>query len=635
MDDFSIKSGGVGETPVRGGSLASSGKTGGFAGSLGGLAATFTELMKKMGGHANGSLSAATAQAELSAGESQDVARVDDDDRDDPAPERAEKSRNQDDRPRPERADTRRDDRDEIRTGDQEKAPEKDGIDARSDSQGADSNDRKPVAKDKGSEDRAGTADKGAGDDKNAATDQSQGSTRKAGSDANDSAAQGQGQAAGKRVKKAPGTASTSQQQAQMILAGLASAHTETQTQTGQVGAEQKMQANGDANRGEIGQTVAADAQAAAGKKTAGAGGIDLRNTHAGQTQAAQGQNGQDPTKGQSQGQSQGQFQNVAGNQDAGGNVAAATVKSAEGAARQAADLARMTGDGNRIAIDVNVTDEANTLLSKPGTILSASTVGAKDNTAAGQHGQPAVQSAAVAAQAAGTTGQQGSTQSNGSNQGQQSAQQASQIQGASTDAKGPGQAGVHTGQGGQAAQAEGGAPVASGNAANETNQTHKTAQTQATAQTQRPAVHNPAFVDQVSVHITKAVKEGIDKINIQLRPASLGRIDVEMEVGQDGRISATVTADNKATLDLLQRDARGLERALQDAGLQTDAGSMNFNLREQNDGRGDGTGKGSSSPTQLADTAPEAPAGNSLESILASEYRSGVRADGRVDIRI
>jgi flagellar hook-length control protein FliK len=34
-----------------------------------------------------------------------------------------------------------------------------------------------------------------------------------------------------------------------------------------------------------------------------------------------------------------------------------------------------------------------------------------------------------------------------------------------------------------------------------------------------------------------------------------------------------------------MQRDSRSLERALQDAGLQTDAGSLSFNLRNNNGG--------------------------------------------------
>jgi hypothetical protein len=40
------------------------------------------------------------------------------------------------------------------------------------------------------------------------------------------------------------------------------------------------------------------------------------------------------------------------------------------------------------------------------------------------------------------------------------------------------------------------------------------------------------------------------------------------------------ITADNKETLDMLQRDRASLEQALADAGLKADAGSLSFNLR-------------------------------------------------------
>ena len=89
-------------------------------------------------------------------------------------------------------------------------------------------------------------------------------------------------------------------------------------------------------------------------------------------------------------------------------------------------------------------------------------------------------------------------------------------------------------------------------------------------------------MLEQVSVTIQKAIKDGTDRITIQLRPAELGRIDVRIEVAGDGRTLVHVAADRSDTLDLLQRDARDLARALQDAGLRADAGNLQFSLREQ-----------------------------------------------------
>lgn len=110
-----------------------------------------------------------------------------------------------------------------------------------------------------------------------------------------------------------------------------------------------------------------------------------------------------------------------------------------------------------------------------------------------------------------------------------------------------------------------------------------------------RSAVLPQAVTHQVSVHITTAVRGGHDHIEIQLQPESLGRVEVRLDVGADNRVAAMVLADSREALDTLRADARGLERALQDAGLKTDSGSLSFGLRNP-DGGG---GRGSYSPPQ------------------------------------
>lgn len=89
--------------------------------------------------------------------------------------------------------------------------------------------------------------------------------------------------------------------------------------------------------------------------------------------------------------------------------------------------------------------------------------------------------------------------------------------------------------------------------------------------------------VDQINVQIQKAVKEGSNTININLKPAELGRVEIRLEVAADGKVTAVVTADNKDTLQMLQREARDLAKSLNDAGLQSDAGDLDFNLRGEN----------------------------------------------------
>ncbi|MCF8466039.1 MAG: flagellar hook-length control protein FliK [Sneathiella sp.] len=96
-----------------------------------------------------------------------------------------------------------------------------------------------------------------------------------------------------------------------------------------------------------------------------------------------------------------------------------------------------------------------------------------------------------------------------------------------------------------------------------------------------RMAAHLPV-AEQVSTQISAAIKEGSDRIKISLHPSELGRVDVKLDVGHDGRVIAVVTVDKQETLDMLRQDARSLERALQDAGFQTGSNSLNFGLRQQ-----------------------------------------------------
>jgi flagellar hook-length control protein FliK len=84
----------------------------------------------------------------------------------------------------------------------------------------------------------------------------------------------------------------------------------------------------------------------------------------------------------------------------------------------------------------------------------------------------------------------------------------------------------------------------------------------------------------QLTGRIEQAVSEGQTTLTVRLDPESLGRVEVKLEL-QDGRVTASIAAERPATLDLLQRDARLLERAVQQSGLQLSDAGMQFSLRE------------------------------------------------------
>ncbi|TAD91572.1 MAG: hypothetical protein EAZ99_02690 [Alphaproteobacteria bacterium] len=88
--------------------------------------------------------------------------------------------------------------------------------------------------------------------------------------------------------------------------------------------------------------------------------------------------------------------------------------------------------------------------------------------------------------------------------------------------------------------------------------------------------------IDQVATGVFRAATEGTGKVQIALTPQNLGRVEVDLEIREGGHVVATVTAERPETLDLLRRDAHALERALSDAGLKTDSGSLQFGLKGQ-----------------------------------------------------
>lgn len=96
-------------------------------------------------------------------------------------------------------------------------------------------------------------------------------------------------------------------------------------------------------------------------------------------------------------------------------------------------------------------------------------------------------------------------------------------------------------------------------------------------------------LVDQIKVKITKAFKDGADKIEIILRPKELGTIRVRLETDKDGKTTVHLTASRAETIDMLQRDVSALKQALNDAGLNTGDQAFTFNYRgeeQQNSSR-------------------------------------------------
>lgn len=98
-----------------------------------------------------------------------------------------------------------------------------------------------------------------------------------------------------------------------------------------------------------------------------------------------------------------------------------------------------------------------------------------------------------------------------------------------------------------------------------------------------------PVPVNALAVDIATRAAAGNTSFQIRLDPAELGRIDVRLDVDKHGRVTSHLTVDQPATLDMLRKDAPQLQRVLEDAGLKTGDGGLQFSLRDQSSQGGQG----------------------------------------------
>ncbi len=133
-----------------------------------------------------------------------------------------------------------------------------------------------------------------------------------------------------------------------------------------------------------------------------------------------------------------------------------------------------------------------------------------------------------------------------------------------------------------------------------------------------------------LAVEIAARSQSGAKQFDIRLDPPELGRVEVRLSIDATGKASAHVSADQPQTLDLLQKDAPTLTRALRDAGLNVSQNGLNFSLRQQQGDAGasgnQGRGGNSRSFTLTANSSIDA-------TQTGATYRGP--ADGRLDIRV
>lgn len=148
-----------------------------------------------------------------------------------------------------------------------------------------------------------------------------------------------------------------------------------------------------------------------------------------------------------------------------------------------------------------------------------------------------------------------------------------------------------------------------------------------------RQHLQNLPVHDQVALSIQRSLRDGNGSITLQLSPTELGRIHVKLNIDEENNVQASVVVERPATLDLLQRDMKALERALQEAGLKAGPGDLSFSLQggdaeafARDFGSGNGTGSGGRGLAS-EDGVEDLPAGTAAPVIATG--------DGWVDVQV
>jgi|GEM_PF-3655745 len=104
----------------------------------------------------------------------------------------------------------------------------------------------------------------------------------------------------------------------------------------------------------------------------------------------------------------------------------------------------------------------------------------------------------------------------------------------------------------------------------------------QSTPATQLRAAGYTSPTQSVAIQIAAKAQNGAQQFEIRLNPPELGRVDVRLEFTKEGQVTTHLIVERPETLDLLSKDARQLEKALGDAGVNIENEGLTFSLQDQ-----------------------------------------------------
>jgi flagellar hook-length control protein FliK len=144
-------------------------------------------------------------------------------------------------------------------------------------------------------------------------------------------------------------------------------------------------------------------------------------------------------------------------------------------------------------------------------------------------------------------------------------------------------------------------------------------------------ATNAPVPLSGLAMEIAASANSGKTRFEIRLDPAELGRIDVRIDIDRHGQMTSHLTVERPETLSMLRQDANQLQRALDNAGLSTGNGGLQFSLRDQSSqGQNDGNQSNPNAHRLVVGEEDSAPA-----VVAGRNYGRMLGTSGGVDIRV
>ena len=102
------------------------------------------------------------------------------------------------------------------------------------------------------------------------------------------------------------------------------------------------------------------------------------------------------------------------------------------------------------------------------------------------------------------------------------------------------------------------------------------------------------------------------------------------MQISKDGKLQAHIVASRPETMEILQSEVQNLEKAFQDAGFDTDAGSFSFSFQE-----GSESGREQDRNAELRNFIGNVLEQDSAENAAGNDNLYGWTAEGGLNIRV